>query len=327
MVNFGVGFATVRKSGNPVRSRTKNRMAGKKKVIVGIGELVWDMLPVGKQLGGAPANFAYIANLLGDHGIPASRVGNDQLGEEARDCMAQLGLNQAFVQGDEQHPTGSIRVEIGAAGQPSFEIPPSVAWDFLEWTGQWQRLATSADAVCFGSLAQRAAKSQMTIQNFLRATQAQAVRIFDPNLRQDFYTREILQESMQLATIVKLNRDELLRIARLFGIENHGEFEASRRLIALHDLKLVCVTRGKHGSLLISKDASHEHRGFRVKVADTVGAGDAFSAALVHGYMRGHSLAEINERANRVGAWVASQSGAMPACPREGLETALAQIP
>lgn len=301
-------------------------MAEKKLVIVGVGELLWDVLPGGKQLGGAPANFAYVSNLLGDDGISASRVGNDQLGEEARNRLTQLGLSHAFVQSDEQHPTGSVRVEINAAGQPSFEILPSVAWDFLEWTGQWQRLATSADAVCFGSLAQRAPKSRVSIQRFLSATRAQAVRIFDANLRQDFYTRQILKESMQLATIVKLNHDELPLMARLFGIESYDEVEAGRKLLAMHDLKLVCVTRGSHGSLLISKDASHEHHGFRVKVADTVGAGDAFTAALVHGYVRGHSLAEINERANRVGAWVAGQSGAMPACPREGLEKALAQI-
>jgi fructokinase len=301
-------------------------MTERKQAIVGIGELLWDMLPGGKQLGGAPANFAYITNLLGDRGIPASRVGNDQLGEEARDRMAQLGLSRTFVQNDSEHPTGSVEVEIDRAGQPTFKILQSVAWDFLEWSGEWRRLAASADAVCFGSLAQRSPKSRMTIQNFLSATQAQTVRIFDVNLRQDFYTREILQESMQLATVLKLNHDELPRIARLFGLENCSELEAGRRLIGAHGLKLVCVTRGSHGSLLISQKGSHEHGGFRVKIADTVGAGDAFTAALVHGYMRGHSLAEMNERANRVGAWVASQSGGMPPCPRKGLEKALAQI-
>lgn len=283
------------------------------------------MLPDGKQLGGAPANFAYVTNLLGDRGITASRVGNDRLGEEARNRLARLGLSHAFVQSDEWHPTGTVKVEIDAAGQPSFEILQSVAWDFLEWSGEWQTLAASANAVYFGSLAQRSPISRATIRNFLNATQAQAVRIFDVNLRQDFYTREILEESMQLATIVKLNHDEAPMIAQFFGIESYDEFAAGRKLLASHNLKLVCVTRGSHGSLLISEEASHEHSGFRVKVADTVGAGDAFTAALVHGYLRGQSLAEINERANRVGAWVTSQLGGMP-MPRGDLEKTLARI-
>jgi len=294
--------------------------------IVGLGELLWDLLPAGKQLGGAPANFAYITNLLGDKGVPASRVGNDSLGDEALQRLTQLGLSADFVQHDPVHPTGTVEVEIDSSGQPRFDILHPVAWDFLDWSPHWQQLASEADAVCFGSLAQRSAQSQSTIRSFLTATQPRAVRVFDVNLRQNFYSRQVLADSMKLATIVKLNHEELPKIMHLFELENRGEKESAQRLLSLHDLKLVCITRGDGGSLLISARECSQHAGIRVKVADTVGAGDAFTAAMVHGYLRGSSLAQINEIANRVGAWVASQSGAMPVPQVVGLPQTLAEI-
>ena len=299
----------------------------KRHIVVGLGELLWDLLPAGKQLGGAPANFAYITSLLGDEGIPASRLGQDALGEEAILRLRELALPTAFIQEDADHPTGTVQVEVDAAGQPRFEISESVAWDFLEWTPQWQRLAQQADAVCFGSLAQRSERSRATIRKFvLAARQRDAVRVFDVNLRQSFFSAQVLAESMMLATLVKLNHEELPRIMRLFELEHHREEDSARRLLSVHDLKLVCITRGNGGSLLISADECSEHPGFQVKVADTVGAGDAFTAALVHGYLRGTPLAQINENANRVGAWVASQSGATPAPKVGGMEQTLAAI-
>jgi len=283
-----------------------------KRIIVGVGELLWDLLPSGKQLGGAPANFAYITNLLGDIGIPASRVGRDSLGDEALHRLAQLGLSADCIQRDPTHPTGTVQIEVDAAGQPRFEISESVAWDFLDWTPQWQALAQQADVVCFGSLAQRSERSRATIRKFVLASRPNAVRVFDVNLRQNFFAPEILEKSMTLATIVKLNQEELPRIMRLLELEHHRDEDSARRLLSLfeHDLRLVCVTRGNGGSLLVTNDESSVHPGFRVKVADTVGAGDAFTAALVHGYLRKTSLAQINETANRVGAWVTCQSGA-----------------
>jgi fructokinase len=303
-------------------------MTEEKRTVVGLGELLWDLLPSGRQLGGAPANFAYITNLLGDSGIPASRIGDDALGDAARQRLIDLGLNAAFVQKDPIHATGTVKVEIDKAGQPRFDILHPVAWDFLEWTPSWQQLAAEVDAVCFGSLAQRSSPSQSTIRAFLHATRSSAVRVFDVNLRQNFYSREVLAESMKLATIVKLNHEELPRIVRLFELETQGERDSARSLLTMHDLKLLCVTRGDRGSLLISQneDEYDEHPGVRVKVVDTVGAGDAFTAALVHGYLRGAPLREINETANRVGAWVASQSGATPALKAGGLERTLAEI-
>ncbi len=295
-------------------------------MVIGLGELLWDLFPGGKQLGGAPANFAYITSLLGDEGIPASRLGQDALGGEAIRRLGQLDLSTEFIQRDEDHPTGTVKVEVDTAGQPRFEISRSVAWDFLDWTPQWQRLAQQADAVCFGSLGQRSERSRSTILAFVLAVKPNALRVFDVNLRQDFYSKQIISNSMKLSNVIKLNQDELPRIMQLFEFDHRHDEDSARHLLSLYNLKLVCVTRGNGGSLLVSADECSEHAGFNVKVQDTVGAGDAFTAALVHGYLRGTVLAEINETANCVGAWVASQSGATPAPKAGGLDESLAEI-
>jgi|SRR5437660_1914141 len=295
----------------------------KRYTTVGLGELLWDLLPSGKQLGGAPANFAYITSLLGDQGIPASGLGRDAAGAEAIQRLTDLGLPTAFVQKDPAHPTGIVKVELDNTGQPRYEICESVAWDYLEWTPQWQKLAADADAVCFGSLAQRSEQSRSTIRSFLKATRSNAVRVFDVNLRQNFFTAEVLADSMRLATIVKLNHDELPRIIRLFQQEHRSEELSARRLIEMYGLKLVCVTRGDDGSVLATADACSVHPGFRVKVADTIGAGDAFTAALIHEHLHGAPLERMNEVANRVGAWVASQVGATPRIKPPELKTIL----
>jgi fructokinase len=294
-------------------------------IVVGLGELLWDLLPSGKQLGGAPANFAYITSLLGDRGIPASRLGDDRLGDEAIHRLNELALSTEFIQKDVEHPTGTVKVEVDGSGQPRFEISEAVAWDFLEWTPSWQELAERADAVCFGSLAQRSEGSRSTIRRFLAASH-NAARVFDVNFRQHFYTEEVFAESLKLATVAKVNHEELPRIMRVLGLEHRDEQDSVRCLLSRYALKLVCVTRGDRGSLLASTDEFDEHPGFKVKVADTVGAGDAFTAAMVHGYLRGTSLTEINETANRIGAWVASQSGATPALKPGGLAQTLAEI-
>lgn len=298
----------------------------RKRTVVGLGELLWDLLPSGKQLGGAPANFAYIASLLGNEGTTASAIGSDALGDEALQRLTELRLSTAYVQRVPAHPTGTVNVEIDGTGQPSFDIAESVAWDFLEWTRAWRQLAERADVVCFGSLAQRFPQSRSTIRSFLRATRPDAIRIFDVNLRQKFYTAQILAESMQLATLVKLNHEELPRILHLLQLDHRGEEDSARQLLSSYNLKLVCITRGANGSLLVGPEESNEHPGIKIKVADTVGAGDAFTAALVHGYLQGASLAQINETANRVGAWVASQPGATPVSKAGDLKQILADI-
>jgi len=310
-----------------------------KKKVVGLGEVLWDLLPERTCLGGAPANFAYITTLLGDEGIVASRVGQDSRGLEALRGLKELGLNIEHVQTDRERATGTVKVELDAKGMARFEIAHPVAWDFLEWTADWQHLAEHTDAVCFGSLAQRSEASRETIRRFVRAVRASVVKVFDVNLRQSFYSQEILAESMRLADIVKLNDEELPSVMRLVGLSgggadsfSHGdELAAARRLIGEYDLKLVCVTRGGRGSLLVrSGSEASEHPGFRVRVADTVGAGDAFTAGLVLEYRRGAemgrtNLVEMNKVANRVGAWVASEVGATPV-PKGGLERVLAEI-
>ena len=300
-------------------------MVSKGKIVVGLGELLWDLLPAGKQLGGAPANFAYISSLFGEQGIPLSRVGNDDLGAEALRRLTELGLPTAFVQIDSHRPTGTVRVELNA-GQPRYEVSQSVAWDFLEWTPAWENLAQQADAVCFGSLAQRSPRSRAAIRSFLGATSPSAVRIFDVNLRGDFYSSDLLAESMTLADVVKLNDEELPQIMQLGGLVHADEKSSAEKLLRLYDLDLVCVTRGRRGSLLLSKSGSSEHAGFHVKVADTIGAGDAFTAGLTHEYLHGPSLDGMNEVANRLGAWVASQAGATPTPKNGTLEQSLAEI-
>lgn len=292
---------------------------------MGLGEVLWDVLPERTCLGGAPANFAYITTLLGDQGIVASRVGQDQRGIEARERMQELGLSADHLQTDPRYPTGTVNVKVDNQGLAQFDIAHPVAWDFLEWTPGWRRLAHEADVVCFGSLAQRSEESRATIRRFLGANSQHAVKVFDVNLRQSYYSQEVVVESMKLADIVKLNDEELPKVMSLNGFSHRDDRSSVERLIEAYKLKLVCVTRGGRGSLLVRGRETSEHPGFRVKVADTVGSGDAFTAALVHEYLRGAPLDVMNEAANRVGAWVASESGAMPV-PQGSLSDVLVEI-
>jgi fructokinase len=284
--------------------------------IVGLGELLWDLFPQGKQLGGAPANFAYISSLLGDHGIVASRIGTDALGDEAKQRFQRLRLPTDFLQSDSLHPTGNVKVLFDSLGQPRYQISEDVAWDFLEMTPQWRTLAAQATAICFGSLAQRSVTAQSTIQEFLGTARPGTTRIFDVNLRPPFYSQKILADSIKRASIIKLNLDELPVVLQLLDFPTplalDKEKLAAEWLLHLSGAKLICITRGPKGSLLVSQESSHEHPGFSVQTVDTVGAGDAFTAALVHHFLRGAPLSAMNEAANRMGAWVASQSGATP---------------
>jgi fructokinase len=297
-----------------------------KKRVVGLGEVLWDLLPERTCLGGAPANFAYITTLMGDQGIVASRVGEDSRGIEALRRMEELGLNIDHIETDREHPTGTVKVNLDGNGQARFEIAHSAAWDFLAWTLDWQHLAETADAVCFGSLAQRSETSRTTIRQFLAATKPHTLKVFDVNLRQSFYSQEIISESMRLADIVKLNDDELPKIMSLGKLAHRDELSSAQKLLRQYDLKIICITRGGRGSLLVRGTDISEHPGFKVRVADTVGSGDAFAAGLVHEYLHGASLDLMNEVANLVGAWVASEVGAMPTPKRGALEDSLAEI-
>ena len=294
--------------------------------MIGLGEVLWDLLPSGKVLGGAPANFAYMASVLGDQGIIASRLGDDALGHEARTAMERLGLSTSYVQQDTLHATGTAKVAIDQAGQPSFTIQEPVAWDFLEWTMQWEELSTKADVVCFGSLAQRSEKSASTIEHFLKKTPKNTIRICDVNLREPYYNQAVLRSSFQYADIVKLNDQELLQVSHLFDLGIGTDEMLAKRLLQLCDLRLVCITRGSRGSLLITQDEAVAHNGFPVTVTDAVGAGDAFTACLAHHYLRGHSLQQISESANRFASWVATQRGATPPISADKLQSILNNV-
>ncbi len=287
------------------------------KVIVGLGELLWDLLPAGERLGGAPANFTVMASRLGNRGVIASRLGGDTLGARARDVLGAFPADISLLQTDAANPTGTVGVEI-RHGEPHYIIHEPAAWDFMEWTPEWRALASTADAVCFGSLAQRNAVSRATIREFLAETRPGSVRVFDVNLRPPFFNAELIAESLALATIFKLNEVEMPQVLAMLGAAESfpagetGLLESARWLLGKYPLKLVAITMGGDGSLLVTPDGFDRHPGAAVKVADTVGAGDAFTAALVHSYLHGASLAEMNEAGNRWGGWVASQAGAMP---------------
>jgi fructokinase len=292
-------------------------------LMIGLGEVLWDILPSGKVLGGAPANFAYMTNVLGDEGIVASRVGNDELGREAAEVIQRLGLNTSYLQYDNEHQTGTAAVSIDAAGQPNFTIREPVAWDFLHWTAEWEELSNKADVVCFGSLAQRSPGSAAAIESFLRNAPAKTLRICDANLRQSFYNKDVLQRSFEHAQIVKLNEQELLQISSLLHLGVGTQETLAKRLLTEYGLLLVCITLGDRGSILVTEDQAVEHGGFPVKIADAIGAGDAFTACLAHYYLRGYSLEDLSEFANRFASWVASQRGATPSISADQLQDIL----
>jgi len=310
-------------------------------LILGLGELLWDVLPEGPRLGGAPANFSVMAGRLGNHAAILSRMGRDDLGLRALTALEQLDgtpADPSFVQLDAEHETGRVTVEFDG-GQPSYTIHRPVAWDFLELSDEWIQLAERADAICFGTLAQRHERSRETIQALAGLTRAECVRVFDVNLRAPFYSGEILEESLELATVMKMNDAEVPLVMELLGLKfpvpkgegpfdklRAGSGESALQTDALREgalcllkefpkLGMVAVTRGGDGSLLVTRKDWDQHPGIATRVADTIGAGDAFTAAMTHYLLKGANLSTLNEAGNRWGSWVASQAGAMPVLP------------
>jgi len=288
------------------------------RLILGIGELLWDLLPEGLRLGGAPANFTVMAGRLGSHGAILSRIGRDDLGRSAVEILDPLPADTEFLQVDAAHETGRVTVTL-KDGQPEYTIHEPAAWDFLELSDEWVKLAERADAICFGSLAQRSLESRQTIQTLAAQTKEHCVRVFDVNLRPPFYSSEVVQESLELATVMKMNDAEVPLVLGLLGLQAFDpqnpaalRLGAEKLLEEFPTLKMVAVTRGGCGSLLVRRDAWHEHAGVAVKVADTIGAGDAFTAAMTDYMLRGADLATLNEAGNRWGSWVASRAVAMP---------------
>lgn len=292
-------------------------------LILGIGELLWDLLPDGARLGGAPANFSVMAGRLGNQAAILSRIGRDDLGQAAIDFLAPLPVDASVVEVDPAHETGRVTVTF-QDGEPMYAIHQPVAWDFLELTDEWLGLAGRAGALCFGTLAQRSSVSRQTIQALVTNSSTGCIRIFDANLRAPFYSREVIEKSVELATVLKMSDAEAFELLAVLGLDTGGRSTrgglrsaAERLLEEFPELELVAITRGSRGSLLVSRQGWNDHPGFPVKMADPVGAGDAFAAALGHYLLRGAGLALLNEAGNRWGAWVASQPGAMPALPDE----------
>lgn len=269
-------------------------------------------------LGGAPANFTVMAGRLGNHAAILSRIGRDELGRLAIDQLDPMPVDASPIQVDMLHETGRVTVEF-REGEPHYQIHEHVAWDFLELNDDWVKLAERADAICFGTLAQRSRESRQTIQTLAAESSSDCIRVFDANLRAPYYSGEVVQESLELATVLKLNENEMPLVLNMLGLPWGDEPEniqlrygADRILAEFPELEMIAVTRGGRGSLLVRRDEWNEHPGVPVEMVDPIGCGDAFTAAMTHYMLRGADLATLNEAGNRWGAWVASQSGAMP---------------
>ncbi|MCI0334613.1 MAG: carbohydrate kinase [Planctomycetes bacterium] len=288
-----------------------------RKTIVGLGEVLWDVFPDGAHFGGAPANFACCAAELGGNTVDVavvSAVGRDDFGRQAIDLLRARGIDTDCVS-HVDWPTGQVLVELDCKGHASFRIAEGAAWDSIVWSEQLGKLATSCDAVCFGTLAQRSEVSRQTIQAFVRATRPDCLRILDINLRNPFWNNEILLQSLELAKVVKLNEAEMATVAQVLDWKVDDDVLLDRMLDQF-SLNLVALTRGASGAVLVNSSGEHSDLpGRPVSVVDTVGAGDAYTAALAIGMLRGLPLEKINEWANRVAEFVCSQSGAAPKLP------------
>lgn len=280
-------------------------------IVVGVGELLWDCFGDERRPGGAPANVAFHAKLLGYRGIVCSRVGTDDLGRELITYVAGHGLDPRYIQIDPAHPTGTVTVDTNRPERPTYVIHENVAWDDLAFTAALGDLMGRAAAVCFGSLAQRSAGSRRTIQQCLEAA-CRALVVFDVNLRQAWFGREVIEESLRKSHIAKLNVDEVQVLTDMLGTRSSEPVEFGREIAERFGLELICVTRAERGCLLVSGSDVVDVPGRPVQVADGVGAGDAFAAALISGCLRRWSLEKTAAFANEVGGLVASRQGAMP---------------
>ena len=278
--------------------------------IVGLGEVLWDLLPGGKALGGAPFNFAFHCHQLGHDSVMVSRVGRDALGDEIRAVMRGLGLDDSFVQADEEHPTGTVGVTVDERGQPSYAIHEG-AWDHLAWEERLSPLIRGAKAICFGSLVQRHPTARQTVRRVLAEASA-LLTVFDVNLRQDFYTIDVLESSLSASRWAKLNDGELAVLRQLFSLSGEDESEVVADLRRSFRLDLVALTRGERGCLVQTEDEQVDLPGERVAVIDTVGSGDAFTAGLLCSVLEGRPVAEAARFANRLAARVAASRGGTP---------------
>ena len=285
-------------------------------IIAGIGELLWDVIEDSEELGGAPINFSYHANGLGAKGYAISTVGDDKRGKAALAVLEQRNMSTEYITVLENAVTGYVLARVDDKGIASYEFPDDVAWDQLTLTETAMSLAKEVDAVCFGSLGQRSPKARQAIISFLQATRPDTLKIFDLNLRQHFYNAEIIQKSLELADILKLNDEELEVLGDMNNMKG-DESSLLKQLVKKYKLQLTVLTRGGKGSLLVSPTEISGHPGYPTNIVDTIGAGDSFTAATALGLLKGYSLATISDHANRVAAFVCSQKGAMPVLPAD----------
>lgn len=283
--------------------------------VVGLGEVLWDVLPGGKKLGGAPANFAFHVSGLGLDGIALSAVGRDGLGQETMRALDEKRLAYSLQLSD--RPTSTVQVSLDGAGVPQYDIVEGVAWDDLKYDDAFARIASECACVCFGTLAQRSAASRSCIRAFLGAVPEGALKVFDINLRQNYYSEEVIRESLSQADVLKLNDDEVKIVADMFGCRSLQPVDACRKLLDAAGLRFVILTCGTSGSYVVCGDKVLFHDTPVVEVVDTVGAGDSFTATFCASLLKGRDLETAHDAAVRVSAFVCTQNGAMPQLPEE----------
>ena len=284
-----------------------------KRYIVGLGEALWDVLPEGKKLGGAPANFAYHAAQFGLDTIAISALGEDKLAEETIEALKEHNLN--YLMPRVPYPTGTVQVTLTGDGIPTYDIKENVAWDNIPLTDEMLEIAKNARAVCFGSLAQRNVVSRENIHKFLDATPKDCVKIFDINLRQQFYTKEVIKESLKRCNILKINDEELVLIGRMFGYPGLDIENKCWLILGKYNLDMLVLTCGTNGSYVFAPGQMSFQETPKVEVADTVGAGDSFTGSFVGSILNGKPVPEAHKTAVQVSAFVCTQNGAMPIVP------------
>lgn len=277
--------------------------------IIGLGEILWDMLPTGKQLGGAPANFAYHICRLGGNGWAVSAISDDELGREIKNTLSTKKLNTILEEVNE--PTGTVQVTLNAAGVPTYDITEGVAWDHIPFTERIGDLAKETSAVCFGTLAQRSPESRATIHEFIENMPDGSLKVYDINLRQNYYDEKIISDSLRLADILKINDEELDIVSKMLCLSGTSE-ERCRAISREFNLKFVILTMGGDGSKVILEDRVHLSTPGKINIVDTVGAGDSFTAAFMLSYLRGESIEKAHTLATEVSSYVCTKAGAMP---------------
>ena len=286
-----------------------------KRYVVGLGEALWDVLPDGAKLGGAPANFAYHAAQFGFPAVAVSALGCDRLADSTEAAFGEKALEYIMPRVD--FPTGVVNVSLDGDGIPTYDIATGVAWDNMPFTAEMQQVAENALAVCWGSLAQRSEVSRTTIMRFVDSTSDDCLRVFDINLRQNFYSREVIEESMRRCSVLKINDEELVIVSRLLQLPGTDVREKCRALMTLYGMQMVVLTCGVNGSYVLTAEEESFCPTPRVEVADTVGAGDSFTGSFVAGLLEGKTMRQAHERAVNVSAFVCTQAGAMPVIPSD----------